>query len=257
MAARREHLPLWTRSDRCAAGIRLGRKSKAIKGSRIYDVCLSPSQAKKLFGPAGVQPPIGCGTFACAFPVGQKVVKLTADREDLEGMLATKGSPHVARLYAAYELVNAGRDVRTGQRVPVYALVVERLRPLTHSQELDLWTPIARARQALLHLLKKSQRKGEQLKIAPDGHRHIADFACKKEMRKAKCQPFAEDFVKGWLEILDRGIVWQDAHTGNIAFDDKGHWKAIDLGYSGTRKRTQVPQLKGQGLRRRRVTRLP
>lgn len=231
--------------QQCSLRTRLGRRLKHIPESGQYDVCLSPTQVQALFHGKNPGPALGCGTFACVWPTsGQRLVKLTRDRDDVTGLEVARGMRHVVKVFDARELPQAGYDLRTKRRIPVYAVTVERLKPLSRPQQKALSRPLERARMAMLHLARKHRGQPASFRVEPEVQASLATRACKLTPGPG-CERFTRSFFDTWAELFRRGVVWQDAHTGNVAMDERGGWKAIDLGYSGTRKRTKIPVLRG------------
>lgn len=243
--------PRATDGTACALVARIGRRLKHAPESGPYDVCLSATQKRELFGGTSPKETIGCGTFACVWPGDRsgRVVKITRDREDVEGLKATQGIDRVVKIFSARTLPKAGRDVRTGKTIPIYAVVAERLKPLTKKEQKDLAKPLERARRAMINRAKAYSKRGGAVGSfgAPTGaeRTELAGQVCAKTPG-AGCERFATSFFDAWAQMFRRGIAWQDAHTGNVAMDDKRRWKAIDLGYSGTKRRSNIPVLNGR-----------
>lgn len=238
-------------SKPCALRARIGRRLKHAPQSGAYDVCLTDSQKKALFGATQPKKAIGCGTFACVWggPTPTRVVKITRDREDVEGLKTAQGIDRVVKIFSARTLPNAGRDVRTGKRITIYAVVAERLKPLTKAEQKSLSKPLERARRTMIDRAQAhAKRRGAATSFtAPTGDERaqLARKVCAKTPG-AGCTRFTESFFDAWAEMYRRGIAWQDAHTGNVAMDDQRRWKAIDLGFSGTKRRSNIPVLNGK-----------
>jgi hypothetical protein len=238
-------------SKTCALRATYGRRLKHAPQSGPYEVCLSESQKRALFGDTKPKEAIGCGTFACVWPGARssQVVKLTRDREDAEGLKAAQGIDRVVKVFSIKALPKAGRDVRTGQTIPVYAIVAERLKPLTKKEQKDLAKPLERARRTMIDRAKAFSKRGGTASSfgAPTGaeRTELVGQVCAKTPG-AGCERFAVSFFDAWAQMYRRGIAWQDAHTGNVAMDDQRRWKAIDLGFSGTKRRSNIPVLNGR-----------
>jgi len=250
-------------AKKCAVKGRLGRYSPKVVGSGEYEVCLSKSQLKHLFHGTKPGKDIGCGMFACVYDRGGKqVVKITRDREDVEGLLASKGMDRVVKVFDIRELPGAGTDVRTGKPIPIYAVVAERLRPL-NKKETDWYDkPFDHTRALVLKHAEEYSGPAKKYTLTPADTEAIAMKSCKGIVPTKKCLTFSKEFSETWMQLVRHGIVWVDSHVGNIAFDDKGKWKVIDLGYSGTKKRTKLQTLLGgtgqlKKMRRRVVKPLP
>jgi hypothetical protein len=230
----------------CSLKANIGRRARGVPGSGPYHVCLTATQKKALFGDTQPKKSIGCGTFACVWPGARadRVVKLTRDRDDVEGLRAAQGLDRVVKVFEIRELVNAGRDARTGKHVPVYAVVAERLKPLTRQEQRELEKPLERARMVMLKLAKR-HRGDKSTFQAPAGAEQAKIIGRVCANRGKGCERFAESFLDGWAAMFRRGVLWQDAHTGNIAMDSQRRWRAIDLGFSGTKKRSDIAALNG------------
>src|SRR5271170_5336494 len=102
-----------------------------------YRVCLTPNQEKKLFGRKfDQQKKLGCGVFACAYtaPGGKKVVKFTRDSEDVAALIKAQKTGVVPKVYKVFKIKQGGKSIAKHETTDVYALVVERLVPLTPPQ---------------------------------------------------------------------------------------------------------------------------
>jgi hypothetical protein len=125
--------------------LRLGGQSTA-----YYDVCLTPTQKKKL----GLGKKLGCGQFACVWAKGpNRAVKITRDASDVAGLLKAQKTGVVPTVYAVYELKNGGNMHGVGT-VPVYALVVERLKPV--DQTTPPWMRLESGRSDVIKKLYKA-----------------------------------------------------------------------------------------------------
>jgi len=229
----------------CAASATIGKYKPKVKGSGPYEVCLSPTQRKELFGDQKViGKSIGCGTFACVWQKDNgQVVKLTKDREDVEGLLSAKGSDRVVKVISIAELPASGLDVRSKKVIPVYAITAEKLTPLTSSQQKWLSKPLNSARTALLKSAEKYRGPAKQYQFPQPSE--LGRRACKGAVQTKKCETFISQFADAFGELFRKGVVFQDAHGGNFGIDSKGRWKILDLGYSGIKKRSIVPVLNG------------
>jgi hypothetical protein len=234
----------------CVITRRMGRKLKRIPQSGPYTMCLNSNQAKKLFGGKTPGEPIGCGTFACAWPANQKqIVKITKDREDVDGLVAAEGMARVVRVDQIFRLPGAGRDSATKQPIDLYAIVAERVKPLTPYQKKLVKKPLEAARMAMLKRAAEHRGEVKTFKVLPEWTAKLRKYACKTDKQKKWCPDFVESFAGVFASLFRRGVVWQDAHSGNIGVDSKGRWKALDLGFSGTKRRANIPALNGTGRR--------
>jgi hypothetical protein len=232
----------------CAITHRQGRKLKNIFNSGSYTMCLSASQAKTLFDGKHPGKPIGCGSFACAWGVNpQQVVKITRDREDVDGLVASAGMDHVIRVDKIVRLPGAGVDRATKQKIDLYAIVAERINPLTKAQQKAVKSPLERARMAVLKHTAAHQGAPEAFKVDDEWKAKLKKYTCQRSPTKKWCPEFVSSFADVFAELFRRGVVWQDAHSGNIGLDNQGKWKALDLGFSGTKKKANIPALNGPG----------
>lgn len=190
-----------------------------------YRVCLSPNQKKVLFnGKKGKK--LGCGVFACAYgsPSPTKVVKFTRDSEDVAALLEAQKTGLVPKVYATYKLRDGGHAIRTDDETPVYALVVERLKPVAPKDREQLDNELSLAGDVI------------------DGYESKADFC--NSSSKAAC-----DTVEAAVKLKETGIKWSDIHSGNIGFDKNGDVKILDLGVTGTQLKEQPKILAGASRR--------
>lgn len=232
----------------CAGYITQGKWSIHHPMSGSYEVCLTPNQYQRVFGGKPPRKRLGCGTFACAYDVGKKatVVKITSDAEDVAGLLLAQGVPHVAKVVQAHELVRAG--IRGRAYIPVYALEVERLRPVHPRAERWINQTVVAEHMAInAHALDFVGRGAAHLYEFPTTSKaHLKD-RCKVAAPNyyPECSQFIDDFATLYTNLIQRGVWWQDFHPGNFGVDPKGTWKALDLGVSHARLGGPLPQLEG------------
>jgi len=231
----------------CMVQRRLGHKTSGVPESGSYNVCLSANQVKTLFGKKNIGGNAGCGTFACVWPRDDgKIVKITKDRDDIEGLMAAKGMGRVVAAHKLYELPGAGTDRKTGKTIDLYAAVVEKLEPLKRVQRKAMAKPLEEARLIMLKRAQAHQGSHKDFTTSSDVKDKIVAKACPRKGSQQKwCPGFIREFADLFTGLFQRGIAWQDAHTGNIGLDKNGKWKALDLGYSGTQRRTEIPALNG------------
>lgn len=207
--------------DGCLA---LGRLSKNYPFGQ-YEVCLTPTQRAKL----APKKKLGCGVFACAYDRADgKVVKFTRDSEDVAALIAAQKSGVVPKLYSVHKLGkgSAGRRYKDGEPVPVYAMVVEKLRTIPKEQD-------------------DAQKLSDRIYAAVN--RAVVDG----EGGPSDCNKRdGGDTVCKTVEAAERlkrktGITWDDAHAGNIGFDKKGRLKILDLGLTRTQLKEQPAVLEG------------
>jgi hypothetical protein len=249
----------------CAYVLTLGKKHYKYAPS-TYRVCVTPTQAKALFGTTTKPKTLGCGVFACAFEHKNpdRIVKITRDPSDVAGLLRGQGLPQIPKVYASHQLV--GRPYWTAprqrqhswqewpDRPEAYAVVVERLRTFT-GVEASIWNKrIQRMRlyqkgieDQEAHRQTASGQVREQFTIGA-----LATAVCpKRPVSEAKsCQLRIRELNKMSSDLRDRGIEWSDIHAGNIGIDKRGRWKAIDVGASTTPLTTRPAPLAGSRTRK-------
>lgn len=232
---------------KCAGFVEQGKWSPFHSNSGRYQVCLTPNQYQRVFGGKPPLRKLGCGTYACVYDVGKKstVMKITRDAEDVGGLLEAQGIPHVARVKHAYELVKAG--IQGKEYIPVYALEVEKLRPVHPRAEMWINRTI---------LAMHTGINAHASEFVGRGRRDLYEFPTTlKDHMKTRCGEFApehpecprfiDDFANLYTNLIKRGVWWQDFHPGNFGVDPKGAWKALDLGVSNARIGGLLPQLEG------------
>lgn len=196
-------------------------------GHRAGEVCLTPSQWATLFGKRRTKPqPIGCGTYACAYPSPEpgKVVKLTTDQDDVRGIIKGQGL-RVPTLYRSFKLSRPG--------LTLYAMVLERLRPL-RGRRRNLWSDAVWCLR---------------------GERDARD-CCREHVRKIHqkpCLKILSGVDEARRELQGRGIAVTDIHVGNIGTDARGVWKILDLGYRFQSEEPAKLRPLAGGLRRRKA----
>ena len=213
-----------------------------------YRVCLTHNQEQKLFGgKRRSQKKLGCGVFACAYtiPGSTRVVKFTRDSEDVAALLKAQKTGVVPKIFDVYKLKQSSRTIpkmdpmtfRTpeAQEIPVFALVMERLRTLSTDERMS----------ADEHL--------------PD----IRDVAEGKMPGGAYCDSRVDDdgnvgcddlemkVISAVEKLRAAGIQWNDIHGGNIGFDSRGKLKVLDLGLTKTELKRRLKILAGLGKPRR------
>ncbi len=243
---------------KCAAYGVMGKKKRGIRGSGRYAICLSPAQKRELFGDGPLGKRVGCGTFACTWPSAteQRIVKVTKDRADVDGLLRGQGIPRVVKVYRAVELKDAGTDLKTGRKIPVYAVEAERLTPVPRELEALFQDSLEVTRKVMLgHARKRHVDDPHGFRVPETAKQQVPQRACAKMRRgdeRASCEIFIGQYIDTFEQLAQRGILWQDTHFGNIGLDAKGRWRALDLGYSGTKEHAEIPTLAGARRRRKR-----
>jgi hypothetical protein len=254
----------------CAFVLTLGRRHFKYAPS-TYRTCITPTQAKELFGSTDKPKPLGCGVFACVFQHADpmKVVKITRDESDVAGLLQAKDLASVPKVFASHKLAGQPRWTNPRQRThrlqqwpdrpEAFALVLEKLHVMTGAEK-GKWN---RRIRRWLHLRAQDL---EKLKLIAAGggattpnagtykpykrptKAEMARKACpvSPKAESAKCEARLLELGKIVADLSAVGIEWTDVHAGNIGADDKGRWKAIDLGASTTTLDQEMPVLEGR-----------
>jgi hypothetical protein len=244
----------------CAYTLTLGQRHFKYAPS-AYKVCITPTQAKALFGTLERPRPIGCGVFACAFqhPDADKIVKITRDPSDVAGLLQGQGLAQVPKVYKSNQLASRPWWTTPRQRteryqewpdrdeLTAYAVVVEKLYTLTNAEKSKWNRRIGRMRLFQRQVERAAQAAERQGAPAPPPPTvgDMAKAVCpKRPAAEAEgCQLRVRELNKMSEDLLARGIEWTDIHAGNIGADKNGRWKALDLGASTTQLETELPLL--------------
>jgi hypothetical protein len=247
----------WGKMKKCGLFTVVGHKLPWIQNRETdtREICLSHTQVRKLFGTVAKPPRLlGCGAFACAWEKGkQRVVKITADPDDVIATEAAQGLKHVVKLYNAYELVNAATDSR-GDRDDAYAMTVERVYPMRG--EMYQWAESVEAHSREFQVVFEDhygegsdiEDADSSFEISKTQKDDWVDGICHDEAEsERKCRTFARSVVNTVEELGKRGIKAQDLHTGNVGVTKGGIWKILDLGMSGTGRGADVTPLYGLG----------
>lgn len=216
-----------------------------------YSVCITPVQHARLFGPGRPKPRrIGCGIFGCAYPTSDptKVVKITADATDVGAMQRAQGLPRVPTLYGVYRLTSPtwwGRTLRpTSSRGPrVFAMVVERLRPLSDATQKRF--------DEAMGCIRKHARRGTDPADSARACCFVGRAWGLSQRDIPSCRRLAADLTEAVKDFGSVDLNIRDLHTGNIGIDKKGRWKVLDLGISGEPP-GEVATLHGRRRRKRR-----
>lgn len=229
------------KADSCAYALRIGKRFPKLSPS-AYKICVTPTQAKTLFGTTDRPKALGCGVFACAYEHPSdptKIVKITRDPSDVAGLERGQGL-QVPKLYASRKLRGkpkwtTPRPAASGDEWPehptAYALTLERLQPLTGAEKAR-W-------DRRIHFMKLLQTTAPRITRIGE----LAQLACKSDDNPQECQLRVRELNKIAADLLTRGVEWKDIHAGNIGVDANGRWKAIDLGASPTKLRRELPEL--------------
>lgn len=179
-----------------------------------YRVCLTKKQRAKLFKNRPIRE-IGCGTFACAYdhPNPNRIVKITRDEQDVGGLLRARGTKLVPEVYEAYELRDGGRSLIDGRKTHVFAVVADRLRPLSDEERRSL-APFVDA-----------------LGYGVSGLATARQTCCDPYDPKS-CNEICLDVFQVGRKLHARGIDWIDTHGGNVGYDQEGRMRVLDVGRS-------------------------
>ena len=262
----------------CAYSLTLGKRHFKYAPS-AYRVCISPTQALKLFGSLEKPKALGCGVFACVFQHGDsdKIVKITRDPSDVAGLMRGQGA-QVPKLHAVHKLasgvywMNPRRRTERYQEWPdhpeAYAMVLEKLRVLTGNEK-SLWQKRIGRMGAFQREMKRKQEAAAATPVPtlpgtpeaklkpvyqPPTLRDLAKAVCPKSpvAEAASCAVRIRELDKIAVDLAARGVDWRDIHAGNIGFDRRGRMKALDVGASTTPLDTEPPELAGRRRRRAR-----
>lgn len=209
-----------------------------------YEVCLTPNQQKILF--KGEKPKkLKCGMQGCAYigPGRNRVVKLTRDPEDPGGFLKAQKarSPDVAKLTAAYKLAQPGEMYHNGVKVPVYALVVDRLQLLP--EEVGQASIDRRADKIFDAVSAEPGREySRELRRACARHGSYSGESL---------DPVCVDTVNLVRRLHQQGIPWMDIHAGNFGYDREGRLQVLDMGNSTIKPPSNLAVLERPSTRRR------
>jgi hypothetical protein len=265
----------------CAFTLRLGKAHWRYSPS-AYRLCVTSTQAKKLFGSTEKPKLLGCGTFACAYAHATKpgkVVKLTRDESDVAALIRSQGKGIAPRLYDTHKLTTRGRwlaphkkpgpPTRIGteyvrpawpaQPEPVYGMVLERLTTFT-PQEIARWNRRFKKMATFVTSIEADEQATTVLDPKRPARRPVAVPGVARLMQicedvrghKAKaCALRIKELDRLRTKLRTAGVHWTDIHAGNIGIDKRGRWKALDLGVSHTALDTAVPELAGRKRGRR------
>jgi hypothetical protein len=221
----------------------LGRPHSKYENAR-YRVCLTSNQDRVLFnGKRKRAKKLGCGVFACAYtaPGAKAVVKFTRDSEDVAALLQAQRTGVVPKITKVYKLGQGGRTMPeripgmysqpSPRDVPVYALVMERLRTIPLNQQSDL--------NIELGVLGMLLRRGASTK----GLCSVIE----QDDGSVGCTDLQRTVIAAYDKLAKRGIFWEDIHAGNIGYDKTGKLKVLDLGLTQTELKRRIKVLKGLG----------
>ena len=175
--------------------------------------CLTPTQLHRLFGGRLPGPPVGSGGRASVYaaPRPDRLVKLTVDPEDVAGLLRGQGSRHLVEVDAAYELPQGTAAIDGDTRRPLYAVVVERVRPLPAG--------LSAGFRAASTVLKS--RGGQPAACA-----HFSGLTPAEH-------EVCGQVVEAYSDLRQHGVDWADRSWANAGYDAAGRLKVLDVGSPG------------------------
>ena len=254
----------------CSYILTLGKRHPRFAPS-TYKTCITPTQAKELFGSDRKPRPLGCGVYACVFEHKDagKVVKITRDSSDVAGLLQGQGLEQVPKVYAHHKLVGRPRWTTPRPKLhphwqewpeqpEAFALVVEKLRVFTGSEK-SKWNQ--RIRRLETFQIQEAQKRalvaaggGKTEPARPDAKTKTYRRPMPADAARAVCpkKPYDDcearmrELIQMKAALASRGIEWHDLHAGNIGLDSRGRLKALDLGASPTPLDRDVPELAGR-----------
>jgi hypothetical protein len=254
----------------CAMTVKAGRYVGP--GSGEYTVCLSENQARDLFGMTYVSPGdaqamrLGCGSWACVWSNKDgHAVKITRDVDDIAAFQAAgvvKGvkvpggkTPGVVAVYKQRELVGAGRDLKTGRPIKLWAQVAQQVDPLP--AEHDRWIADRLCRMRVSLLTDVARHRSEKLSnktFTPSAlTRKKVDSACgglASDSDRRACKRLGTTMINTFTELYKRGVYWVDMNENNLGYDQKtGKWYGFDLGISNVALADRPQQLHGAARR--------
>jgi len=242
-------------------------------GSGPYQICLSENQTLDLFGvshlplDAAQDAKLGCGSWACVWerPDG-KAVKITRDVDDIaafqaagvvKGINGGRPIPNVIKVYKQRELVGAGRDLKTGKPIQLWAQVTQKVDPIPPRYEDWIKNRFCRMRISLLTDVQRHRsEKAPNASFKPSGKTsEKVDKACafvRDPRQRGECRKFGHGLIHTFSELYRRGVYWIDMNENNIGIDDKtGKWYGFDLGISDVALAARPKELRGPARRRR------
>lgn len=229
-------------------------------GEKMPHAHLTATQCKALKPDAKA---LGCGVYGCAYPQrgSGKVVKFTRDPEDVAGMKAMQDSGDAVKMYEAYRLRGVkGPGGRTLGK-PVYAVVVERLKPLGYEDAFyidQVFGAVAKS-NAVIGIRSKPSKGSKNL--APDallalpGAKANIEAGCKYFVSKTRgarldrCLKVANRALEITRAAAQHGLWFTDSHSGNFGYNKAGKIIASDLGLTYAKFDKPPADLRGwQGL---------
>jgi hypothetical protein len=201
-----------------------------------YEVCLTENQRRTLFKGEEPKPAaIGTGTFAGVWPKPDdptRVIKFTRDAADVAALVKAQDTGVVPKVYATYKLKQKSTYRASDDTTPVYAVELERLRPLSAFER---------------ELMRDNRR---ELVLASfddaDGHAFAEDLhaQCTDDFNSMSVGPVCSTF-RVMEKLRAAGIEWHDIHAENVGYDATGKLKALDLGLTKVKFKRKPVTLAG------------
>ncbi len=219
--------------------------------------------------------PIGCGSYACAYPKkgdSSRVIKVTRDKEDVAALLNLKGKGLTPKVYKAYEFKlteplqpnekvvlrhleriskKYGREnpglkwptLTHGGKQRAFVIEMERVKPVTKEQADFIHTAISSVDN--FHYYKK-RNKPHMFRL-PGSALNSKAF-CENFFEGAKqkrCKKFVARGVYIQQELIKNKIFWEDRHSGNWGITKDGRLVALDLGGTQAKTKKKLKLLSG------------
>jgi len=203
----------------------VAKPPSCVRAAKRTLLCLSSKQeeALRLKGTK----PIACGSQACVYERDDgKLVKVTTDASDVDGLQRGQGIRGVVKVHQTYLLRQNGQPY-------AYAVVVDRLRPSP-----GYWS------DWFINFVDAFRAKTPRSQIAKE--------VCTVSARRSEmdeCRYVMEHLHETVTELDERGIpALDDLHSDNVGIDDNGRVTILDV---GTRYPAQpAADLLGRALRR-------
>jgi hypothetical protein len=251
------------------AKARIKKACPALKAGKWFmPLQLSANQCEKIKVSAGAKP-IGCGNYACVYPKAgdpSRVIKVTRDKGDPAALLHVRGSGLTPKVFSAQELkvhtplaadkkaVKKERAARLRENknfknpnwpIPddvsklgtqrVFMIELERVKPVTKEQEKFIHSAISYIENFLIYDRCSGRNKCKSVTLRLPGSELNSKAFCDsyfKGYKAKRCKKFVTKGVRVQQELIKRGILWEDRHSGNWGITRDGKLVAIDVGGS-------------------------
>jgi len=179
---------------------------------------------------------LGEGTKGIAYEMkGNKVLKITLDRSEAEAssIIVGKKLKHICEIYRVFSFKSIDR---------IYCIEQELLKPLANksgnSTIFDaMEEEISEFADKYDTFMELSSSKDFLKKL-----KTIVDLM-KKEGTSKQIIKFTTQIYEGLYELNMNGIIFFDMHPGNLGYDQNGVLKIMDLGYSKSKKDSDIEVL--------------